>query len=128
MTFFDLQALFLSLKETEGVGAFPILPDLEVQVVAGGISSGADVADHLALLHFLPNRHADGGTMGVQGVEGIVVVYLDVVPIPAALRIDGVGYGDGSVCCGKDGRTFRRGDVGSAMVGDLPGERSFPVA
>ena len=66
--------------------------------------------------------------MGIQSVEGIVVVYLDVVPIPAAPRIDGVGYGDGSVCCGKDGRTFRRGDVGSAMVGDLPGERIFPVA
>lgn len=79
-----MQALFLYLKETEGVGAFPILPDLEVQVVTGGISGGADVADHLALLHFLPNRYADGGTMGVQGIEGIVVVYLDVVPIPAA--------------------------------------------
>jgi len=123
-----LQALFLYLKETEGVGAFPILPDLEVQVVTGGISGGADVADHLALLHFLPNRYADGGTMGVQGIEGIVVVYLDVVSIPAAPRVDGVGYGDGSVCCGKDGRTFRRGDVGSAMVGDLPGKRIFPVA
>ena len=61
-------------------------------------------------------------------VSKVVVVYLDVVSIPAAPRIDGVGYGDGSVCCGKDGRTFRRGDVGSAMVGDLPGERIFPVA
>ena len=82
-----MQALFLYLKETEGVGAFPILPDLEVQVVTGGISGGSDVADHLALLHFLPNRYADGRTMGVQGIEGIVVVYLDVVPIPAAARM-----------------------------------------
>lgn len=51
-----------------------------------------------------------------------------MVPIPAAPRVDGVGYGDGPVCRGKDGRTFRRGDVGPAVVGNLPGEGIFPVS
>ena len=92
-----MQALFLYLKETEGVGAFPILPDLEVQVVTGGISGGADVADHLALLHFLSHGHADGRTMGVQGVKGIVVIEFDVVSIAAAPRVNGVGNGDGTI-------------------------------
>ena len=123
-----MQALFLYLKETEGVGAFPILPDLEVQVVTGGISGGADVADHLALLHFLPNRHADGRTMGVQGVEGIVVVYLDVVPVPAAPAVDGVGDGDGSVCCGQDGGSARRADVGAAVVGNFSSKGVLTVS
>ena len=56
------------------------------------------------------------------------MVYLDVVSISAAPRVDGVGYGDSSVCRCKDGSAFRRGDVGSAVVGNLPGERIFPIA
>ena len=86
-----LFSLFLCFEEAKGVGALPILPDLEVQVISGRIAGGTDIADDLALLHFLPNGHTDGGTVGIQGVIGIVVLHLDVVPIPAAPGVDGVG-------------------------------------
>ena len=65
--------------------------------------------------------------MGIQGVMGIVVLHLDVVPIPAAPGVDGVGYGDGPIRCRKDGRAARSANIGSAMVGNLPGEGIFPV-
>ena len=87
-----------------------------MQVVAGGIPSGADITDYLALLHFLPYSHTDRGTMGIQGIEGIVVVYFDVVPIPAAPRVNGVGNGDGTIRCRKNGRTARSADIGSCLL------------
>ena len=93
-----LFSLFLCFEEAKGVSALPILPDLEVQVISGRIAGGADIADYLALLHFLPNGHADGGTMGIQSVISIVVLHLDVVPIPAAPGVDGVGNGDCAIC------------------------------
>ena len=65
--------------------------------------------------------------MGIQRFVGIVVLYLDVVPISAAPGVDGVGNGDGPVRRGQDGGSARRGDVGSAVIGNLPGERVLPV-
>ena len=106
----------------------PTLPDLEVQVISGGITGGADIADDLALLHFLPNGHADGGTMGIQSVISIVVLHLDVVPIPAAPGVDGVGYGDGPIRCRKNGRSFRRSDVGSAVIGNFSSKGVLTVS
>lgn len=57
--------LLFRLEKAKGVGTLPILPYLKVQVVAGGISGGTHIADHFALLHFLPNGYADRGTMGI---------------------------------------------------------------
>ena len=96
-------------------------------MVAGGISSGAHIADHFALFHFLPHGHADGGTVCIQGFVGIVMSYLDVVSIPAAPRVDGVGNGDGSIRCGKDRRAARCADIGSVVVSDFPGEGILTV-
>lgn len=89
--------LLFRLEKAKGVGALPILPHLKMQMVAGGISGGTHIADHFALLHFLSHGHADGRTMGVQGVKGIVVIEFDVVSIAAAPRVNGVGNGDGTI-------------------------------
>lgn len=69
-----------------------------------------------------------GGTVGIQGVEGIVVIYFDVVSVSSAPGVDSVGDGDGSVCGRKDGGSSRSADVGSAVVGNLPSEGVLPVA
>lgn len=116
------------LEKAKGVGALPILPNFKMQMVSGRVAGGTDIADHFALLHFLPHGYADRGTVGIQGVEGIVVVELDMVSIPTAPRIDGVGDGDGAVRSRKDGRSTRSADIGSAVVGNFPGEGVLPVA
>ena len=53
-----------------------------MQVVSGRIAGGTDITDDFALFHFLPYGHADRGTVGIQGVKSIVMVYLDIVSIP----------------------------------------------
>ena len=60
-------------------------------MVSGRIAGGTDITDDFALFHFLPYGHADRGTVGIQGVKSIVMVYLDIVSIPAAPSVDGIG-------------------------------------
>lgn len=59
--------LLFGPKEAEGVGALPVLPYLEVEVVSGRIPGGAYIANHFALLDLLACHHTDGGTVGIQG-------------------------------------------------------------
>ena len=66
--------------------------------------------------------------MCIQGLVGVVMPYLDVVPIPAAPGVDGVGNGNGAVRSRKDGSTAWSADIGSVVVGNFPGEGIFPVA
>ena len=97
-------------------------------MVSGRISGCTHIADHFALLHFLPHGYADGGAVGIKGFIGIVMLYLDVVSIPAAPRVDGVGDGDDAIRRRKDGRSTRSANIGSVVVGDFPGEGVLPVA
>lgn len=55
-----------------------------MQVIAGS----AHTANRLALLYLLSYGYADGGAVGEQIVKCIVVQYLDVIPILAALGGD----------------------------------------
>ena len=92
------------LKEVESVGALPVLPHLEVEVVSGRVSGGAYIANHLALLDLLACHHTDGGAVGIQGFIGVVVAHFDVVPVPAAPGVYPVGDGDSAICSRAGGK------------------------
>ena len=115
-------------EEAESVGALPVLPHLEVEVISGRVPGGAYIADHLALLDLLACHHTDGGTVGIQGFIGVVVAHFDVVPVPAAPGVYPVGDGDGAIGGRKDGGAARSADVGAAVVVDFPSEGIRPVA
>ena len=84
-------------EEAESVGALPVLPHLEVEMVSGRVPGGAYIANHLALLDLLACHHTDGGTVGIQGFIGVVVAHFDVVPVSAAPGVYPVGDGDGAI-------------------------------
>ena len=117
----------LHFKKMESVGTLPILPHLKVEMVSGRASGSAHITNYLALFHFLSYSHADRGTVCIQSVEGIIVVELNVVSIPAAPRVDGVGNGDSTVCCGPNGSFTRCADIGSVVVSDFPCEGILTV-
>ena len=56
------------------------------------------------------------------------MIQFNMVSIAATPRVDGVGDGDGAVRRRKDGRSPRSANVGSAVIGNLPGEGVLPVA
>ena len=53
-----------------------------MQVIPGGAPGAAHIADDLPGLHLLARGDADGGAVGVQGLQAVAVVELDVVAIP----------------------------------------------
>ena len=65
----------------QGVDDLPVEVHLEVQVIAGGVSGQADVADDLPLLHVLTLGDGKGAEMGVRGLEAVAVVDHDVEPV-----------------------------------------------
>ena len=81
-----------------------------------------------ALFHFLPYGHADRGTVGIQGVKSIVMVYLDIVSIPAAPSVDGIGNGDCAICRCQNRCTTRSADIGSAVVGNFSSKGVLTVS
>ena len=99
-----------------------------MQVVSGRIAGGTDITDHFALFHLLTYGHADRGTVGIQSVEGIIVIYLDMVSIPTTPRVDGISNGNCSICGRKNGRPARSADIGSAVVGNFPSKGVLTVS
>ena len=73
-------------------------------MVARNPPSVSDIAYDLPGLHLLARRDADGLTMGVQGLQAVAVVELDVVAIAAAPAVHAVGDHHRTVCGGEDGR------------------------
>src|SRR5699024_11698352 len=61
--------LLFGSEEAESVGALPVLPHLEVEMVSGRVPGGAYIANHLALLDLLACHHTDGGTVGIRSEE-----------------------------------------------------------
>src|SRR5688572_1676565 len=84
---------------------------LEVQVVAGGRTGGADPADHLPLAYLLTRTHADGGLVRIAGREALplvpAVVETGVVAVPAVPA----GAQDLARGRGEDRRAAARRDV-----------------
>ena len=99
-----------------------------MQVVSGRIAGGTDIAYHFALFHFLPYGYADRGAVGIQGVKSIVMVYLDMVSIPTAPRVDGICNGDCAICRCQNRCTTRCTNIGSAMIGDFPSKGVLTVS
>ena len=95
--------LLFGPEEAESVGALPVLPHLEVEMVSGRGPGGTYITNHLALLDLLACHHTDGGTVGIQGFIGVVVAHFDVVPVSAAPGVYPVGDGDGAIRSRKDG-------------------------
>ena len=85
--------LLFRLKKAKSVGALSILPHFKMQVVSGRIASGTDISDYFALLHFLTYGCADRGTVSIQSIEGIIVIYLDMISVPTAAARMGVPPG-----------------------------------
>ena len=120
--------LFFHFKISKRIGTLSVLPYFKVQVVSGRIAGGTDITDDFALFHFLPYGHADRGTVGIQGVKSIVMVYLDIVSIPAAPSVDGIGNGDCAICRCQNRCTTRSADIGSAVVGNFSSKGVLTVS
>ena len=100
------------MKRSTSVGRFrlsdapplAIFDDFQMQMVAGGAPGAAHIADDLPGLHLLAGGDADGGAVGIQGLQPAAVVQLDVVAVAAAPAIHAVGDHHRTVCGGKNGR------------------------
>lgn len=96
-----------------------VLPDLEMQVRAGGASTGTDEGDGLAPLDPVPFLDQDALCVGVAAMLAPAMVDLDHVTV----AIPVTGMHDHAGTEGTDRRTQAIGDVDTLMVG-LPAHRS----
>lgn len=82
--------------------------DLEVEVGAGGVAGGADVANHLALAHARAAGDGEGAHVRIERHAAAAVVYHDVVAVAVAVVGDD---GSDAAVGGEYGRTARRANV-----------------
>ncbi len=101
--------------------------DLEVQVRAGGVAGGADIADVLSGGHGLAGGDVDAGLPHVRirrrHDRSVDVVFDDDESTVTAGELRD---GHRPVCCGEDGGAVRGGEVGAGVERVLPGERVDP--
>ena len=100
--------------------------DLVVEVVSGGASAVAYVADDLAADDVLAGDDVEAGHVSVAGLDAVAVVDDDLVSVTALL----IGGDDDSVGGGADGRAVGGGDVyaGVELTFAVAGDWIFTLA
>ena len=74
------------------------------------------IGNNLSGLYLLSYRNANAGTMRVQSFLSITMIDLYMVSVTASPTVSGVGDCYGTGCGGQDGRSFRCGNICTAMV------------
>ena len=70
------------LEEIPGIYFSAHVNHLKVKVSSGGISSGSQSADALALIYTLPASNTDGVKVGIERLPAIAMINHYQVPIP----------------------------------------------
>ena len=102
-----------------GSTGWPVVPDLEMQIGAGGAAGGAHQGNGIALLHVVADGHQ---VLRVVGIAGHVTVAVGDFH-HAAVALARSGPGDHA---GRDRDDFGAGlgrKIDAAVIADLAGER-----
>lgn len=81
------------------------------------------IGNHLTSLYLLSYRNANAGTMRVQSFQPITMINLYMVSVTSSPTVSGVGDCYGTGCSGQDGRSFRCGNICTAMVTGFTADR-----
>ena len=90
-----------------------------MKMTARRSASMPHIGNNLSGLDRLPHRDTDAGAMCVQRFQSVTVVKFHMESVTASPTVGGIGDCYGTGCSNQEGRAFRRGDVGAAMVDDF---------
>ena len=100
------------------VGARTVHTQFQVQVVAGGVAGGANMADDIPLRNVLAHTDRRGAVhVGVQGSIGVALVIGAVVNHDiVAIAVVPAGHGDNAACHSADVGAAGRGKVNALVA------------